>query len=210
MSLHRIVHPLGLLHFLRPVARFPHFLTSPRVPPFSSASTKWGITSFAIRKATSHSDRQGFRPKQGPNQSIPRGTQSHAPGSQEPKNDATASVSPYQTTEPTPQSDSERTRTGAQRLATRFNWSIAGFDQMGMEQKLSYIQALRNMVITDSQRPDPHWTAKTREASMKDLEDMEEEIERNDRWYKQAFRSIAWGPTILIKCYQGYTLVTSF
>lgn len=66
---------------------------------------------------------------------------------------------------------------------------IPGFSNLGVDAKLAHIQILKSLG-----KNDPKWKPGPYEA----LTMKEKEIQDADRWYKQAFRSIAWGPTILI------------
>lgn len=75
---------------------------------------------------------------------------------------------------------------------------IPGFSKLGVDAKLQQIQLMRSYLATDTQKNDPRWRAGAYEAATERLARKEKEIRDKDTWLKQAFRSIAWGPTILI------------
>ncbi|CAF9943665.1 MAG: hypothetical protein ALECFALPRED_000915 [Alectoria fallacina] len=75
---------------------------------------------------------------------------------------------------------------------------IPGFSKMGVDIKLQQLQLLRSDLETETQRNDPKWRAGAYEAVTEALARKEQEIRDSDTWWRQAFRSIAWGPTILV------------
>lgn len=70
---------------------------------------------------------------------------------------------------------------------------ITGFSDLSLDAKLVQIHAFQNYLATEGRKNDPARKALTELLSRK-----EKEIQDADRRYKKAFRSIAWGPTILI------------
>lgn len=75
---------------------------------------------------------------------------------------------------------------------------IHNFSSLGVDTKLSSIRSLRSYLATEIQKNDPKWKAGAYDALIEALAREEKEILDKDRWWKKAFRSIAWGPTILI------------
>lgn len=75
---------------------------------------------------------------------------------------------------------------------------IHNFSSLGVDTKLSSIRSLRSYLATQIQKNDPKWKAGAYDALIEALAREEKDILDKDRWWKKAFRSIAWGPTILI------------
>lgn len=67
---------------------------------------------------------------------------------------------------------------------------ITGFSELGVDDKLLQIRAFQNLLAMKGQKNNPALTEL--------LGRKEKEILDADTWFKKAFRSIAWGPTILI------------
>ena len=66
------------------------------------------------------------------------------------------------------------------------------FNELGIDDKLHRIAVLKGRMRQDGMDP------KRDEALFRSLDEREKAIRDSDRWYYKMFRSIAWGPTILI------------
>lgn len=94
-------------------------------------------------------------------------------------------------TDPEPQSTPTRAPTDLE--AERY---LREFSKLGVDAKLAYIRTLKSN--TEKRKNDPQWEPGKYEVLMQELNRKGKKILDADTWYKKAFRSIAWGPTILI------------
>lgn len=75
---------------------------------------------------------------------------------------------------------------------------MSGFSKLNPDQKLMRIASIQSMIDADSHAETPTLTRQSREDWLVQLAQLEQEVKDKDTWYYKMFRTIAWGPTILI------------
>ncbi|KAL6715956.1 hypothetical protein ACLMJK_006918 [Lecanora helva] len=79
-----------------------------------------------------------------------------------------------------------------------FNHYYPGFDKLGTDEKLLQISAHKASLKVLLEDPKQNLSSEQTKRFLEALDEKEQEIRDSDRWYYKMFRTIAWGPTILI------------
>lgn len=75
---------------------------------------------------------------------------------------------------------------------------MSEFDKLNPDQKLVRIASFKSMIHADSHADMPMLPPQEREDWLGRLARLEQEVKDADTWYYKMFRTIAWGPTLLI------------
>ena len=104
---------------------------------------------------------------------------------------------PPSPTDPDTQSNQSQTLTDSEMELLHPN-----FSKLNVDDKLETIQSMKTFIAKKlDEKNDPECEPWKCKVAMKRLSLKEKQIRDADTWYKKAFRSIAWGPTILLSLF---------
>ena len=72
------------------------------------------------------------------------------------------------------------------------------FNSLTIDEKLRQIAAIKAQLKLEKQDSESPHVFEERQAVEQRLDELEKTIRASDRWWKKAFRTIAWGPTIVV------------